>query len=389
MAPMKVAIVAASPRGIGGQSVQARLLLRGWRDDPAVRADFVAIDPELPISLRWVERIPWLRTIVRMPFYLWELWRRMRQTDIAHIFSASYGSFWLATVPAWLTARFLGKKTLIHYHSGEARDHLARSRMATRILRAAGHLVVPAGYLVKVFREFGLRAEVVPNIVDSAQFCYRPRRSLKPRLICTRGFHPYYSVDLVVRAFSLVQREFPEAQLCLMGKGPMQREVGILVEQLRLTGVEFVGPVPHEDTARYYEQNDIFINASWLDNMPVSILEAFASGTPVVSTAPEAILYVVEHGRTGLLCETGDWKSLGENVIRLLREPDLAFGLACNAYEESQRYRWGAVRASWIDVYGALHTVADPNPGRVPSAIGPKNDYLHRPARQLETRGTE
>jgi glycosyltransferase involved in cell wall biosynthesis len=48
---------------------------------------------------------------------------------------------------------------------------------------------------------------------------------------------------------------------------------------------------------------DIFVNASWLDNMPVSILEAFASVTAVITTGPEGIRYIVEHERTGLLSE--------------------------------------------------------------------------------------
>jgi len=58
--------------------------------------------------------------------------------------------------------------------------------------------------------------------------------------------------------------------------------------------------VDRDEIGKYYDRADIFINASRLDNMPVSILEAFASGTPVVSTAPEGMRYLVEHGRTGL-----------------------------------------------------------------------------------------
>jgi glycosyltransferase involved in cell wall biosynthesis len=361
---MRVAIVAVSQRGIGGQSVQAQLLTRNWQHDPAVHVRFIAIDPELPVTLQWVQRIPYLRTVVRMPFYLLGLWRETRDVDIVHIFSASYWSFMLATVPAWLVARLLGKKALINYHSGEARDHLRRSSLAVRILRAADCLVVPTEYLVNVFREFDLRAEAVPNIVDSAQFVYRPRRPLRPRLICTRGFHRYYSVDLVVRAFSLIKKQFPEAQLCLVGGGPMQKAIEDLVEQLHLVDVTFVGPVSHQDTGRYYDDYDIFINASWLDNMPVSILEAFASGNPVVTTAPDGIRYIVEHERTGLLCDPGDWTALGNSVTRLLREPDLAFCLARNAHDESYRYRWESVRTAWLEVYGAMLTAsAERHPG--------------------------
>ena len=75
------------------------------------------------------------------------------------------------------------------------------------------------------------------------------------------------------------------------------------------------------------------LNVSWLDNMPISILEAFACGTPVVSTAPESMRYLVENGRTGLLSGTRDAHVLAGNAIRLLQNPELAARLAQQAYE--------------------------------------------------------
>jgi glycosyltransferase involved in cell wall biosynthesis len=158
----------------------------------------------------------------------------------------------------------------------------------------------------------------------------------------------------VVRAFALVKKQYPEAQLCLVGNGPLQGEIEELTKQLGLADVEFAGPIPREQIGRYYEQNDIFINASWLDNMPVSILEAFASGTPVVTTAPKGIRYLVEHEHTGLLCEPGDWNTLANNVVRLLREPELALQLARNAHEASQRCRWEAIREQWLEIYRSM-----------------------------------
>jgi L-malate glycosyltransferase len=351
---VRVAIVAASPRWIGGQSVQASALCRNWENDPSVDARFIPVDPELPLSMRWVERIPFLRTVVRMPFFFVALWKGIRDEDIVHIFSASYWSFLVASAPAWIVARARRKKTLMHYHSGEARDHLRGSSFAIHVLRNTDRLVVPSGYLVGVFREFRLEAEAVPNIVDSTRFAFRPRRPLRPRLLNTRGLHPYYGIDVVVRAFAKVQREFSEATLCLVGRGPLEKEIRALVQDIAASGIEFAGGMGQEEIARILRQNDIFVNGSRLDNAPVSILEAFASGTPVVSTAANGIDYMVEHGRTGLLCAPEDWRGLAENVLRLLRDPDLAECLARNAHEEVRRYGWEVVRTRWLEVYRSL-----------------------------------
>ena len=357
---IRVCIVAPSLRYVGGQSVQADLLLRHWQNDPDVAISFIAVDPPFPNLIAWAERIPGLRTVLREPIYFWHLRRGLKNVNIAHIFSASYWSFLLAPVPAAFFSKLSRNgrgektKTLINYHSGEARDHLQTFRSAATALRRVDKLVVPSDYLVEVFREFNLPATAVPNIVDLSQFHFRERSPLHPHLICTRGFSRYYSVDVVVKAFAEVKKEFPEAKLDLVGGGPLEGEIRMLVSDLKLNGVNFIGVAPHHEISRYYDQADIFINASWLDNMPLSVIEAFASGTPVITTSPECMPYLVEHGRTGLLSAVGDARALAANVIRVLRDRTLAARLSQNGREESTKYRWEAVRGMWLSTYRSM-----------------------------------
>ncbi len=358
---LQVSIVAASLRYVGGQSVQADLLLRNWQNDPDIEARLIPIDPAFPRGLRWMERIPFLRTVVRQPLYLLALWRGLKNADIVHVFSASYWSFLVAPVPAWLMARALKKRVLIHYHSGEARDHFRRFRSARPVLKKVDALVVPSGYLVDVFREFGLNPKVIPNLVDTSQFSFRLRKAFRPHLVCTRGFHPYYGIDVVVRAFAEIQHSFPEATLELVGGGPLESEIRLLTRQLGIPGINFAGVASRDEIGGYYDRADIFINASRLDNMPVSILEAFAAGTPVVSTAPEGMRYLIEHERTGLLSETGNPISLAHNVVRLLKDSELASRIAFNAQEELQRYSWQVVRKQWLEMYAFLIETSSKN----------------------------
>jgi len=351
---LSVVIVAPTLKWVGGQAVQADLLLRHWRGDPEVDCRFLAIDPPFPRALPWVSRIPFLRTILREPIYVWNLWRDLKNANVAHIFSASYSSFLVAPAPAWLIARLRGVKTLINYRSGEAPGHLRRSMTAVFVLSRTDRIAVPSGYLRDVFETFRLHTDVVPNIVDMSQFHFRPRATLRPHLVCTRGFHPYYCVDVVVRAFAEVKREFPDAHLDVVGTGPEESNIRELVRTLNLHNVNFTGVASREQIGHCYDQADIFINASRLDNMPVSIIEAFASGTPVVTTAPESIPYFVTHEKTGLLSEVGDFRALAQNVMRLLRDQPLSSRLITNAYEESKRYRWEAVREQWLQIYRSM-----------------------------------
>ncbi len=354
MRRLKIAVIAPSLRYVGGQAVQADLMVRLWKDDPEVEISFLGVDPPLPPFLAWAEKIPGLRTVLREPIYFWHLWKGLKDVDVAHIFSASYWSFLLAPAPAWLFARLRGKKTVINYRSGEARDHLQRFRSGKFVLSRTDLIVVPSGYLVDVFREFGLSAVVVPNLVDLSQFRFRERNPLRPHLVCTRGFSAYYSVDVVVKAFAEVKKIYPDAELDLVGGGPLENDVRKLVADLKLDHVNFTGVATRQDIGKYYDNADIFINASWLDNMPVSIIEAFGAGTPVVTTSPESIPYLVDDERTGLLSGVGDEKALAANVIRLLRDAALAGRLSRNAYQESQKFTWSAVREQWLAVYRRL-----------------------------------
>ena len=115
--------------------------------------------------LAWAETIPGIRTILREPIYFWHLWRDLKEVHVAHIFAASYWSFLLAPTPAWFFAKLRGKKNIINYHSGEARDHLRRFRSGKFVLSRVDEIVIPSGYLEDVFGEFGLKAIVVQTLL--------------------------------------------------------------------------------------------------------------------------------------------------------------------------------------------------------------------------------
>jgi glycosyltransferase involved in cell wall biosynthesis len=151
-----------------------------------------------------------------------------------------------------------------------------------------------------------------------------------------------------------VRKKFPDARLDLVGGGALEGEIRNLVRTMDLSGVNFAGVAARSQIERFYDDADIFISASRLDNMPVSILEAFAAGLPVVSTEPEGMRYVVEHGRTGLLSPPGDAAALARNVIRVLEDTELAEQLVANAQQELRRYSWPVVREQWLKVYRAM-----------------------------------
>jgi len=346
-----VAFVAPSLRILGGQAVQADRLLTAWRGDPDVDAWLVPVNPLPPRLLRPALRVKYLRTIVNEAIYVPGLCREIARADVVHVFSASYSSFLLAPLPAIAAAKALGKPVVLNYRSGEAPDHLERSALARAAIARADLNVVPSQFLVDVFRRFGIGASIIPNVVDPKVFRFRARDPLRPRLVSTRNFDALYNVAATIRAFRLVQDRRPDATLTLVGGGPQRAQLEALVRDLKLRHVMFTGQVHPDEIARWYAANDIYIQSPDIDNMPTSVVEAFASGLPVVSTEAGGVPAILTHGGHGLLAGLADYETLAAHVLRLLDRPDEARAFARAAYERCQTWTWPHVRDQWLRAY--------------------------------------
>lgn len=356
-APLRVLIVAASLDILGGQAVQAGRLLEGLAAEARVEAELLPVNPRLPGALRQLQRVKYVRTVVTSLLYLGTLLARVPRCDVVHVFSTAYASFLLAPMPAVFIARLFGKPVLLNYHSGEGEDHLRRSPLARAVIRRADHVVVPSGYLVEVFAKFGIQAKAVSNTVDVSRYIFRVRQPLHPTLVSNRNLEPMYNVECTLRAFKLLQQQLPEARLIVAGDGSQRSRLRVLARELELKQVEFLGKIAPTQMPALYDRADVFINASVIDNMPLSIIEAFAAGLPVVTTDAGGIPHIVENGRNGLLARCGDEQSLARAVLRLFNEPGLAVRLATAARADCESYTWAAVRSDWLHLYQELAEV--------------------------------
>ncbi|MCG8469127.1 MAG: glycosyltransferase family 4 protein [Gemmatimonadetes bacterium] len=354
--PLRVCMVAPTTRILGGQAVQAERLRRRLEETPDVDVRLLPVNPELPGPFGWLQKIKFVRTLVTEARYVWTLWPALRDCDIAHIFSASYFSFVLAPTPALVVARALGKRSALNYRSGEADDHLTRwKRTAVPTIALADRVVVGSGYLIDVFARHGFDAEAIPNIVEVDRYTYRVREELRPIFLANRNFEVHYNVGHVLRAFAIVQGEHPSARLLVAGDGPERSALEALRDELSLDGVEFLGQVPPDEMPGLYDRADLYINASLIDNLPTSLIEAFAAGTPVVTYASGGVPKLVDHERTGLMVEPDAYEALGEAALRLLRDPALAGRIAAEARAEClSRYTREAVLEGWLDAYRRL-----------------------------------
>lgn len=352
---VRVLIIAPSLDILGGQSIQADRLVRRLKEEGSLDIGFLPINPRLPGPFRKLQSIKYVRTLVTSLTHYLSLVFTVPRYDVLHIFSASYLSFLLSPTPAILVGKLFRKKLLLNYHSGEAGDHLRRwSKTAIPTIRMVDEVIVPSTYLVKVFAEFGLNARPIYNIIERGVFTFLERNTLRPKFLTNRNFEAHYGVDVVLRAFALVQQEIPEASLTVVGDGPLRYELKKLAADLKLQHTEFTGRVEHDLAAKLYSASDVFLNGSSIDNQPLSILEAFASGLPVVSTNAGGIPFMVKHEENALLSGVGDERQLAANVLRLMRDPQLSARLVNNGLKECDKYDWKTLRNQWLNTYHSL-----------------------------------
>jgi glycosyltransferase involved in cell wall biosynthesis len=352
---IRVCHIAPSLETLGGQSIQAARLLEGFKEIPEIEAELLPINPSLSGPLRSLQRIKGARTIVNTLARLFLLLVRLPRYDIVQVYAAAYFSFLLVPTPAVLIAKLYGKRVILHYHSGEAEDHLNKWYwMASPIIRLADITVVPSGYLVDVFARFGLVARAIFNLAELDAYPFRERKPFRPVFFTSRTHEPLYNVACVLRAFALIQQRYPKAILTVGGDGWQRPQLERLARDLELRNTIFTGRIPIDHMPAVYDAHDIYLMANDIDNMPNTITECFAAGLPVVTTNAGGIPYMVKHEETGLMVQCGDHTALAANAIRIIEDQELGAKIARQAREECARYSWPLIKDQWIAAYRAL-----------------------------------
>ncbi len=319
---LRLCLVAPSERLIGGHSVQASQLRRGLAGTGAVSVTAVDSDSPLPAWFGPVDKVRFLRTLLRLAFFVPRLARAMRATDVTHVFAAAYWSFAMTAGVAVALGRLLRRPVIVNYHAGEAADHLRRHPGIVRwVLRHAQRLVVPSAYLVEVFEGRGYATAKIPNAIDLDRFAPRPRRAPFLRFLCTRSLEPGYDIATAIRAFGLILSAEPRAVLTIVGGGSEAEALRRLVRELNLEDrVRLVGSVPHREIARFYRAADLYLNPAVIDNQPLSVLEAMAAGLFVVSTKVGDLRDLIGEGRGGVLVGPGSPAAMAAAAGRVIHD---------------------------------------------------------------------
>jgi len=129
-------------------------------------------------------------------------------------------------------------------------------------------------------------------------------------------------IKVLLRAWEEIEAQPPDANLVVAGSGPLEADAKALADRLELSRVEFAGYVSESRKKELFRESLIYTLPTYIEGMPLTPLEAMASGCAVVSTDTYGVRDIITDGESGRLVPTGDQDALADALLELLDDPD-------------------------------------------------------------------
>jgi glycosyltransferase involved in cell wall biosynthesis len=258
-------------------------------------------------------------------------------------------------VPAARRAK--GHPRIIHtFHSVADRETALRvARLHNRLMLRSGG-VIPVALTTQVqesiVKQYGIRADLIPivhNGIDVDRFdTARVRRTDGLKLLHVGRFHEAKNHHFLLDVFTLLKSSHPDLSLTLVGDGPLKDEIATRVEVERISNVEFAGE--QQDVARYYSAADVFVLPSRYEGAPISIIEAMASGLPIVASNVGGVPTLVHDGENGLLSEL-NVSAFASRIQTFIGSPDVRERFGRRSRERARGFSSDTMAEQYEHVY--------------------------------------
>jgi glycosyltransferase involved in cell wall biosynthesis len=222
----------------------------------------------------------------------------------------------------------------------------------------------PSRSVIEEMRQYGFRGEshVISNPIDTETFCPLPNKNwLRKKfgftdatVIHAGRLAAERNIDVIIKAMPDVLKKIPTAQLALVGRGVAEKDLELLAKKLGVANsVKFLGFLEKPALAEAYNASKIFVITSTSDTQSMVMMQAMASGLPIIGVKARALPEYI-NSKNGILIEPGDEKTLAKKIILLLKETALRKKLALGARNFANKFSAPEVAKEWEEIYGKV-----------------------------------
>jgi len=197
---------------------------------------------------------------------------------------------------------------------------------------------------------------IIPNGIELEKFenfCQRElNHKTKKTILFVGTLCPVKSVNYLIKAMSIIHRRLPATNLLIVGDGPEKEKLESLVKELNLQDcIHFTGKAPNEKIPEYMSQAHLFALPSSSEGLPLVIIEAMASGLPIVTTNVGGLPEIVKNRENGFTVESRSPEALAEKILLLLENTCLCDEICKTNKENAKNYSWDKITQKLENVY--------------------------------------
>jgi phosphatidylinositol alpha-mannosyltransferase len=224
--------------------------------------------------------------------------------------------------------------------------------------RLDARIAVSGAAMKMANRHFEGEYEIIPNGVDTHHF----KPDVKPiekycdgkkNILFVGRLEKRKGAGYLLKAYARLKKEMPDTRLIIVGPGTMlRRQYERIVSRQHLADVEFVGFVGYDDLPCYYKTADVFCApATGRESFGIVLLEAMATGTPIIASNIEGYAGVVTNGSDGLLVPPKDDKELAKALFSLLKDKQARRNMGARGVAKAKQYDWELVTQKLVNCY--------------------------------------
>lgn len=235
--------------------------------------------------------------------------------------------------------------------------HSLTHNISKSIWKNASHIVANSHSLKSLCEQFSPKQEIemITNGVDTEVFY--PNKSKEEsncinllfisRLSLQKGIEP-----LIKACGELENLGVENYKLTIVGDGPLRERMFSLIDELKIKDkVDFKGWLKLEEIPEIYRGSDVFLLPSVMEGMPSVVLQAMASGLPVIGSKVEGFSEVLEDSVNGFCIQYGDYKAIANAIAKLSNSSELRKQMSKNSLEKVKKFSWENIAKSYLKLY--------------------------------------